>query len=185
MQLDKAIQQRFSCKKFSLKKPNWRTIIECIDAARYAPMAGKSYSLQFILVDDEKIIDKLAVAAQQDFIKQAKFVVAVITNPSRTKNAFEERSDRYLKQQAGAAIQNFLLKIEENGLSACWVGHFVDKQVNKILGVKGDKEVEAFFPISYALKKSKTRRAPIALDRILHFNSSGNSHMKSPRVVDA
>ncbi len=130
MQLDKAIQQRYSYKKFNDKKPNWRTIIECIDAARYAPMAGKNYSLNFILVDDEKIIDKLAEAAQQDFIKQAKFVVAVVTNPSKTKNLFEERADRYLKQQAGAAIQNFLLKIEENGLATCWIGHFADKQVN-------------------------------------------------------
>ena len=184
MQLDKALQQRYSCKKFNQKKPNWRTIIECIDAARYTPMAGNNFSLKFIMVDDEKIIQKLAKATEQDFIQEAKFIVAVVTNPSRTKNLFEDRAENYLKQQAGAAIQNFLLKIEENGLATCWIGHFVNDKVNKILEVSGNKEVEAFFPIGYSLKKPRTKKAPIDLNRILYFNSYGNEHMKTHKKID-
>ena len=58
MELGKAIQNRHSVRKFSNKKPNWRTIIECIDSARYAPMAGNNYTLKFILVDNEEKIKK-------------------------------------------------------------------------------------------------------------------------------
>ena len=56
--LDKIIHNRRSVKKFKSTKPDWRTIIECIDAMRYAPMAGNNYSLKFILVDDKDKINK-------------------------------------------------------------------------------------------------------------------------------
>ncbi|MCA9487852.1 MAG: nitroreductase family protein, partial [Nanoarchaeota archaeon] len=60
MQLDKIIQSRRSIRKYKPKSPNWRSIIEAIDAARYAPMAGNIFSLKFILVDDEEKIKKIA-----------------------------------------------------------------------------------------------------------------------------
>ena len=52
MELDKAIKSRKSVRKFTSKKPNWRDIVECIDAARYAPMAGNNYTLKFIVIDN-------------------------------------------------------------------------------------------------------------------------------------
>ena len=83
MDLDKAIKSRKSVKKFTDKKPDWRIIIECIDAARYAPMAGNNYSPRFILVNDREKIQKLSEAAQQPFISKAHFVVAVCSNIER------------------------------------------------------------------------------------------------------
>jgi len=184
MELDKAIQNRHSVRKFSDKKPNWRTIIECIDAARFAPMAGNNYTLKFIMIDDEEKIQKLAEAAQQQFINQAKFVVVACSNPSRTKNAYEERGEIFCRQQAGAAIQNFLLKIEEAGLATCWVGYFVEEQIKRILKIPKDLNVEAVFPIGYEFQKARTRKAKIDLDRILYFNYYDNKKMRSPKKVD-
>ena len=63
MELNKAIQSRTSVRKFSSKKPDWRNIIECIDAARYAPIAGGMYALKFILVDNLETIKKISEAA--------------------------------------------------------------------------------------------------------------------------
>ena len=68
MELNKAMQGFHNVKKFNDKKPDWRDIIEAIDAARYAPMAGDNYTLKFIIVDDKETIQKLADAAQQPFI---------------------------------------------------------------------------------------------------------------------
>ena len=184
MQLDKAIQSRKSVRKFKTKKPDWRDIIECIDSARYAPMAGGMYSLKFILVDDKKTIQKLADAAQQQFVSQAQYVVVVCTNPSRTINSYDERGEMYCRQQAGAAIENFLLKIEEAGLSTCWVGAFVDKLVKQSLKIPENINVEAMFPIGYEYQKSYTRKAKIDIDRILYFNKYGNKKMKKIKTLD-
>jgi nitroreductase len=156
--LNKIIHNRRSIKKFSSKKPDWRTIIECIDSMRYAPMAGNNYSLKFILVDDKEKINKLAKASQQDFVGDAKYVLVVCTTPERTEIAYEERAKNYLKQQAGAAIQNFLLKITEEKLATCWVGHFVDNEIKSILDIPKDMHVEAIFPIGYAYEKPKEKK---------------------------
>ena len=183
MKLNEAIHSRKSVRKFKSKKPDWRDIIECIDAARYAPMAGNNYTLKFILVDDKEKIQKIAEAAQQQFISRAQYVVAVCSDTSRTTNAYE-KGEIFCKQQAGAAIQNFLLKIQEKGLATCWVGYFVEKLVKEALKIPENINVEALFPIGYEFEKSRTRKIKIDIDRILYFNKYGNKKMKNPKKLD-
>ncbi len=178
MELDKAITLRSSVKKFSKKKPDWRKIIEAIDSARYAPMAGNFFSLKFILVSDKEKIQKLAEASQQEFVADVQYVVVVCSNPSKTLNAYEERGKNYLKQQAGAGIQNFLLKLEEFGLATCWIGHFVDEQIKRILEIPEEINVEAFFPIGFEKETAKTKqKRKIDLDNILYFEEYGKRRM--------
>ena len=134
--------------------------------------------MKFILVSDKEKIQKLAEASQQEFISDAQYVVVVCSNPSRTLNAYEERGKNYLKQQAGAGIQNFLLKLEDFKLSTCWIGHFVDEQVKKILEIPKEINVEAFFPIGYeseiANAKPKKKRD---LGNVLYFEKYGKRRM--------
>lgn len=184
MELNTAIQKRHSVRKFKTKKPDWRDIIECIDSARYAPMAGGIYSLKFILVDDKETIQKLADSAQQQFISKAKFVVVVCTNPSRTINSYDERGKMYCRQQAGAAIENFLLKIEEKQLATCWVGAFVEQLVKKALKIPDNINVEAMFPIGYEFEKPRTKKIKIDLDNILYFNQYKNKKMNKIKTLD-
>jgi len=184
MELNRAIKSRKSTRKFKDKKPDWRDIIECIDSARYAPMAGNNFTLKFILIDDKEKINKLADAAEQSFISQAKYVVVVCSNPSRTANSYEKRGEIYCRQQAGAAIENFLLKIEEVGLSTCWVGAFVDRIVKEILKIPENINVEGLFPIGYEFERSRTRKMKIDIDRILYFNDYTNKKMKKPKKLD-
>lgn len=184
MGVERLIKARRSVRKFKSTKPDWREIIECIDAMRYAPMSGNNFSLKFILVDDEEKIQKLAEAAQQKFVAEAKYVVVVCTTPGRTETAYGDRGKTYLKQQAGAAIQNFLLKLTECKLATCWVGHFVDEQVKDILNIPKDFNVEAMFPIGYAFRKPDDKRI-IGLDAVLYFNKYGNKRMKDEPKLSA
>ena len=183
MDLDKAIKERHSVKEFSTKKPNWRDIIECIDVARFSPAAGKNFVMKFIVINDKDKIEKISEAAQQSFINKAQYIVVACSNPSRLANAFGERGEIYSKQQAGAAIQNFLLKITEKKLSTCWVGHFEESQIKKIVGATGETTIEAIFPIGYEIKKSSPSKK-IELDRILYFEKYGKSKMKKTEKLD-
>lgn len=184
MDLDKAIKSRRSVRKYKSREPDWRDIIECIDAARYAPMAGNIYTLKFILVHDEEKIQKIAQACQQPFVNQAQYLVVVCSNPKRTLNAYGKMGETFVHQQAGAAIQNFLLKIVEKGLSTCWIGYFVEKQIKNILKIKEEMQIEALFPIGYELAKPLTKKAKIELDNILFFDEQDNKRMKPIRKID-
>ena len=181
MELDKIIKSRRSVRKFKDKKPNWRDILDCIDSMRYTPMAGGNFTLKFILVDDKEKIEKLAAAAQQDFINQAKYVLVICSDPFRTVNAYEKRGEIYCKQQAGAAIQTFLLKISEVGLATCWIGHFIDEQVKRVLKIPEKINVEAMLPIGYEFRKPVTRKIKADLDTALYFNIYKNKRMKNVR----
>ena len=183
MQLDKALQDRHCVRKFSNKKPSWKTIIECMDSVRFAPMAGNNFTLKLILVDDAKKIQKIAEACQQPFVGQAKYVVVVCSDSSRPSNAYEKRGEVYVRQQAGAAIQNFLLKIEEAELATCWVGYFVEEQIKRELKIPDKVQVEAVFPIGYEYMKPR-KRLKIELDRILYFNTYKNKRMKKEKKLD-
>jgi|TARA_Y100000310_G_C20702929_1_gene831726 nitroreductase len=183
MEFNKLIKSRKSVRKFKDKKPDWRDIIECIDYARYIPIAGNDYTSKFILIDDKEKIRKISKSAQQDFISQAHYLVAVCSTTSRITKSFKERGEIYLRQQSGAAIQNFLLAIEEKGLSTCWIGHFVDEQIKKELKIPDNVNIEAIFPIGYELKKEKPKRK-IDLDRILYFKQYGTKKMKSLKKVE-
>lgn len=184
MELDKAIKSRHSVRKFGSKKPDWRDIIEAIDSARYAPMAGGNYTVKFILIDNPETIKKIKEACQQDFVAQAQYLVVVCSKPSRTINAYGEKGKNYARQQAGAAIQNFFLKITESGLATCWVGHFVEDQIKSALKIPEDVDVEAVFPVGFEYEKKRTRKAPTDLDNILYFNEWNQKRMKKLKKLN-
>lgn len=154
MQLGDAIKKRRSVKRFSNTKPDWRKVLRAMDYARFAPMAGNLNVLKFVLVRDKDKIDKLSDAAQQSFISDAEIVVVAVSEDEKLKRMFDEKSEFYARQQAGAIIQNFLLGLEEQNLSTCWVGYFSDELVKEILEIPQGLTVEAMFPIG---KKSKSK----------------------------
>ncbi|MBD3247379.1 hypothetical protein GF378_02050 [Candidatus Pacearchaeota archaeon] len=187
MELKEAINNRKSVRHFSKKKPNWRTIVKCIDSTRNAPMAGNIFPLRFIIVDDKKTIQKLAEAAQQPFVAEAKCIVVVCTDKKMVLNAYEERAEKFCRHEAGAAIENFLLRLEEEGLVTCWVGYFVDYLVKEALGIPEKVDVEAMFPIGKeSKKKGETRKKAkkINLEQIMYFNKYKNRRKKKTKKVN-
>ncbi len=183
MNLNKIIETRRSVRKFKNKTPDWRTIIECIDCMRHAPMAGGNFTPKFILVSDENKIARLADAAQQPFVGTVKYLVVVCSKSFRTVKAYGQRGEIYTRQQAGAAIQNFLLKIHERGLATCWVGHFCDEMVKNILKIPEDVQVEAILPIGYALEKPR-EKLRVDLDSCLYFDEYKKKQMKEIKKID-
>jgi len=185
MQLDKTIQTRRSVRKFKDKKPDWRDILTAIDSARYAPMAGGIFTLKFMLIDDEKIIQKLARYSTQEFIAKAKYVVVFVSKNLRTVSSYGKRGEIFARQQAGAAIQNFLLKITDLGISTCWVGHFDEHMMKNALKIPEDRNIEAIFPIGYEIKKPLTKPIKRELNSLLCFNEWGNERMLKKEKVES
>ena len=84
-------------------------------------------------------IQKIANAAEQSFIAEAQYVVVIYSDPSRLISLFSRIKEKlYSRQQAGAAMENFLLAIEDKGLSTCWVGHFDENMIKK--GIKNSSK---------------------------------------------
>jgi len=189
MKFDEVLKERHSARRFSTKKVKWQDIIEAIDAANTAPLAGNIYSLRFILIDDKEKIQQLAEASQQNFFQNVDYVVAVCSDKTSVVKSYDERGKMYCRQQAGAAIENFLLKIVDLGLASCWVGAFVDDEVKRVLEIpQQDYEsinIEALLPVGYEMpKKAEQKRKP-NLDNVLWFNKWKNKYMREPKKPEA
>ncbi len=180
MELEEAIKKRKSVRNFSVKKPSWRDIIQAIDYARFAPMAGNIYSVKFIFVSDREKIDKIAEACQQEFVGKVHYLVVVVSDRENVKKNYDFYDKQFGAQQSGAAIQNFLLGITEKGLSTCWVGFFVEDQIKRTLSIPEKMCVEAVFPIGIEHQFMKGRsKTKIDLDSILFFNKYGKKNLDS------
>ncbi len=170
MELDKAIKERHSVRKFSTKEVDWKDILEAIDYARLAPIAGNVQAIKFLIVSDQEKIQQLAEASQQNFLSTAKYIVAVCTDSSQDVRSYGERGEMYCRQQAGAAIENFLLKITDLGMASCWVGAFSDSTVKHILRIPEEIFVEALLPIAYEMPPKMKQRIKPDLQNMLYFD---------------
>ena len=185
MDFDKVIKERKSVRKFHSKKPNWRHIIEAFETGLQAPIAGNISSVRFILVDDPVIIAKLTEASQQDFVADTSYVAVVCSDPVDTIRSYgKELGERYVRQQAGAAIENFLLKLVDLGLGACWVGAFDEDEIRSALKIPDNIYIEAIIPVGYSIDKTPRKKHP-SLDRSIYFNKYKMRFMKPRKEVEA
>lgn len=184
MDFNKVLKTRVSIRNYSPKKPKYDKIIDAIEAANLAPSPGNLPILKFIIVEDEETIEKIAQACRQPFIKKTQVLVVVCSDSKNVDRMYDERADKYIKHHAGAAIENFLLKITDMKLASCWVGAFSDPTIKNALKIPDEIEVEAVLPIAYPSPIDKTKQKPKPnLGNICYFETYGNKYQKPIRKV--
>ena len=171
--------KRASVKKFSTKKPAPEMISAGINAAETAPSAGNTQCLLYIMVDDPETIEQLAKACRQDFVRKMPWVVVILSNPQQFKKLFDHRAPKFMGHYVGAAIENFLLKMVDQGLATNWIGSFSDVTIQNLFGIPDGIGIEALIAVGYELKSRPTKqRVRYALDNRLFFGGWGNKFYK-------
>lgn len=173
MDFDSVIAKRTSVREFKSKKASWKDVLHAIDAALQAPFAGNHMHLKFLIVENADTIEKLAEYSNQKWMNEVGIVVIVCSDDTNLENLYGERGRVYSRQGAGAAIENFLLKLTELGLDSCWVGAYSDELIKQLLEIPQHIQIEALLPIGYAKKKSARPRKK-TLDHVLNWESWGN-----------
>src|SRR3989344_4790062 len=119
MEFDSVVRKRHSVRSFKSKAPSWRDVLEAVDSALQVPTSGGHYHIKFLFVENPETIKKISKLAEQSWIAESKFLAVVCSNDTPLEDLYGERGRVYSRQQAGAAIQTFLLKLVDLGLSAC------------------------------------------------------------------
>lgn len=178
MDFNSVIAHRRSVRAFKTKAASWRDVVEAVDAARAIPLAGNTTTLRFLITMDPDKIAKLAEIAEQNWMTDASIVVAVCSDETLLEKTYGERGRVYSRQQAGAAIQTFLLALVNRGLGACWVGAYNDKKVRRLLDIPEHIQVEALIPIGYA-KAQPTPKYKRSLKNLMYWERWGKSEIPS------
>lgn len=158
MEFDSVIEKRKSVRSFKSKRPDWRSIIEAVDASCQGPFADGLNTLKFLIIEDPDKINKIAEFASQLWINQAPILVVVCSDDTNLENMHAERGRVYSRQQAGSAINTFLLKLTDLGINSCWVGSFTDELIKQFLKIPEHIQIEALIPVGYESGKSAKKK---------------------------
>jgi nitroreductase len=183
MDLKEAIVSRKSTKKFDGKPANWKKVIQAIDVARFAPMAGNMNVSHFILVENKDNIAKIADATQQKFVGDAGMLIVVVSAREKLKKMFDTNDKGFAQQQAGALIQNLLLTLTEKKIDSCWVGFFDDDIVKEVLGIPSSEEIEAVIAVGTAAKLRQEQKKKPDLENMVFFEKFGTRKKEADIVV--
>lgn len=168
MEFDLVIAKRRSIRSFKSKTASWKEVLEAINAANQAPFADSRNNLKFIIVEDKEKIATIAHLASQSWISESGIIVLVCSDDGNLENMHGERGRVYARQQAGAAIENLLLKIIDLGLSACWVGAYSDDLIKTKLQIPQHIQIEAIIPIGYS-KAMPEKKRKAALENTVYW----------------
>ena len=190
MEFDSVIRKRKSVRSFLSKRPSWKAILEAVESANQCSFAGNNNNLKFLVIEEKEKINKISKIAEQAWISESSILVLVCSDETNLENIYGERGRVYSRQQAGAAIQTFLLKIVDLGLSACWVGAYSDEILKEVLEIPQHIQIEAIIPVGYENKKAiagKTRKKE--LENAVYWekweNDKKPSLFKEPKDQDA
>ena len=151
VELFEALRERRSVRSFT-SEPIPSTFLEKIlEAARWAPSAGNCQARDVIIIQNDKIKQKLSAAAlDQICIEEAPINIVVCANELRSARRYGDRGKAfYCILDAAATVQNILLAAHGLGLGACWIGAFNDQLVSEILYLPTWLRPVAIIPIGH------------------------------------
>src|SRR3712207_1453731 len=106
-----------------------------LDMASRYPSAGHTEPQEFVVVRDRRVKEDLARAAlDQTFVARAPLVIVVVSDIRRSAERYGERGVRFFSIIDGAFVAMLVLLAAVNeGLGACFVGSFYDREVQEVL----------------------------------------------------
>lgn len=174
MDLDSAINNRFSCRTFIDKKVNITDLNLILDAGIKAPSAGNLQDFRFIIETEEDKKRQIAEASlKQLWIADAPILIIVCSDLKNLIRFYEDRAEYYAVQDTAAAAENILLKATDLGLATNWISVFDENVLRRVLRLPEQIKPYVIIPLGYTKEKPKQRkRHPI--ETFTSFNEFGN-----------
>ncbi len=148
------ILNRRSVRKYDLsKKIDYDTLVDLCRHAEAAPSARRQESREYIIIDDQNIINELSLVSKGSMIlSECNTVIAVIGKDSSTLT-----TPHMQPQDLSAATQNILLASTQMGLGSCWIGIYPLEErlsaAKKILNINDNRFVFSLIALGYPLDK--------------------------------
>jgi nitroreductase len=163
----RSIYTRRSIRKYQDKKVSEEDLKRVLKAGMFAPSAGNQQPWEFIVLNDQEIINKIAkVHPYSSPLVNAQLGIVVCGNTSQLKY------DEFWQQDCSAAIENILLEADSINLGTCWMGVYpVEKlvaSIKKILALP--EHVEPFGIISIGYPAEQKQQPNRFNEQIIHYN---------------
>ncbi len=151
MRVHEAILKRRSIRLFEQKEISKKKLEKLIEAARVAPSSSNLQPLEYILVNEKKLISKVF------FTLAWAGYVAPKRNPPEGKRPVayivvlvnKEIREKSYERDLGASVENILLSAVEEGIGSCWIGSIKKKKLRSILNVPKNYLIDSVIALGY------------------------------------
>ncbi len=147
-----AIKTRRTIRLFNQQPISEDILTRLIEAARCAPSAANLQPLEYIIINDQQIIDRvfdqLAWAAYVQpkrnppaGSRPVAYIVVLVNN--------EIALEKFGSIDAAAAIENILLAAWADGIGSCWLGSVNRNKVKDILDIPDTHIIDSVIALGY------------------------------------
>lgn len=166
MKLIELINGRQSVRRYLDKAVEKDKLSRCLEAAFQAPSACNAQPWRFIIVDDPKLVKKVAretwskIATFNKFVEQAPMVVVITIEKSPLVPTIGSRikNKEYPLIDIGIAAEHFCLQATEEGLGTCMLGWFNEKKIQQLLNIPRGRSIGLLISVGYAPEDYKMRK---------------------------
>lgn len=179
MEVEEAIRNRRSIRRYKDRPVEEEKIQRILDAARWAPSAGNLQSIEYIVVKDRETREKLSeISYGQAQPKEAPVNIVVCVNFPKISHYGERGETLYSIQESGACIENLMLAAHSLGLGTCWIGAFDEERAKEILGIPDHVRPVGIIAVGYPDESPRSSRRDLKdiVFREKHGEFYWNSH---------
>src|ERR687883_1357334 len=137
MNFESVVKRRGMCREYLDRDVPQEKVNRILDLASRYPSAGHTEPQELVVVRDRQVKEDLARAAlDQRFVARAPLVIVVVSDVRRSARRYGERGVRFFSIIDGAFVSMLiLLAVVDEGLGACFVAAFYDREVQNVLGL--------------------------------------------------
>ena len=184
MNLYEAIVARRSIRRFKNIPVSYEALERCVNAARLAPSGANLQLWEYIIVDEERLLDEVFGALKwASYIsprgdpplgERPKAYIVVLVNRNIKAEGFE--------YDIGAAIENMMLAALENNLGACCIGSIDTDKLRELLKVPSYYEIASVVAFGYPNEMPVTEEFKGSVK--YWKDESGTLHVPKRRIRD-
>lgn len=169
MNLAECIESRRSVRKYQDKKIDRKILEQLVCHAAMAPSGSNNQIWEFVVVDDEEILDKM-VAYSPGIVKRPPCIIALCADMEKAEKKGGRMGARLAGFDISMAAENLILSAVDQGIGSCAIASFAPEIMQRILKLPENIEPKLLVTLGYPDGEPKCPPKRELAD-LLHFNT--------------
>jgi len=147
MQLQEALEQRYSCRSFAPDVPTPEQIEAILQAGRIAPTARNLQPERIWVISKPEDLAKIDEATPCRYGAPVVLIVGFDTEVSGIHTAGFDPDWPYGSVDSISSLMYMMLKATDLGLQTCWLGRYDDAKVREAFNIPANIQLRALLDI--------------------------------------
>lgn len=155
MEFEEVITKRCSTRHYTPDLVPMETVKEILDAGRRAPSWANMQGVRYVVVQEKQIVDEISTIIGQKWTREKTIPMYIVAYIKEEGSGTNSNGLKYFMVDVGIAFEHVILAATDKGLGTCWIGHFDELAIKKVLSIPDRFRVVAITPLGHPAKECK------------------------------